>query len=463
MTAPNILVLGHTTIGRTMASGGIRSYNMARVLQQELPQANVTLAIPSTTPADVDPADLPFTFQRFDGSSIGRLAAAQDIAISTRFPLKVLPYLPRGGVVLDLFTPFITEWVELTKRDPGVAHRRAWIDMKRRDLLVQLAAADTVLVSNERQRDLLAGMMATAGLISPGEIDRDPGLDSLFKVAPIGIRPDAPVRDSPRLRGVVPGIADDDIVMIWNGIIVDWYDIDLLLRAVHRLKERQPKLRLFFMGTEHPDSYGASRLQGLGGGVTQRAIALCEELGILDTHVFFNFTWANDADTRQYLLESDFAVCTYFDSLETRYSFRVRYLDVLWASLPLVCTDGDMFAEWLEPRGLGLSVPEGDLDALTAAIERMAGDIAFRASCRANMIALRSDFTWERTLAPLIDVCRAGERAPRSRRTTVGIRALDWLASRAYYEGRFGVRRSFRMWRARRGEQTAGTASSSPA
>jgi glycosyltransferase involved in cell wall biosynthesis len=314
-----------------------------------------------------------------------------------------------------------------------------------------------VLVSNERQRDLVAGMLGTSGFISRQEFERDPTLAGLFKIAPIGIRPEAPLNGPARLRGVVPGIGPDDFVMIWNGIIVDWYDIDLLLRAVHALKNRHPRLRLFFMGTEHPDSYGAQRLQGLGGGVTKKALARCRELGILDTHVFFNFTWANDEDTRQYLLESDIAVCTYFDSLETRYSFRVRYLDAFWAGLPIVCTEGDMVAEWLGPRGLGIAVPEGDLPALTAAIDRMASDSAFRSSCRQGMERLREDFTWERTLAPLVEYCR---RPAEETRPSVGLgplaaHSLDWLGSRTYYEARFGLRRKFAMWRKRRRERRA--------
>ena len=59
-----ILVLGHATVGKTMASGGIRAYHMARVLQQQVAGAEVTLAIPRTTPSDLDPSTVPFAFER---------------------------------------------------------------------------------------------------------------------------------------------------------------------------------------------------------------------------------------------------------------------------------------------------------------------------------------------------------------------------------------------------------------
>jgi glycosyltransferase involved in cell wall biosynthesis len=427
-----------------MASGGIRAVQMSRVLQQQVPDAEVTLVIPQTTPSDLDPSTVPFAFGRFDSANVSRLAREHDIIISTRFPLKMLPAARGRTLVLDLFTPLITEWVELTKRDPGYQHRRAWIDFKRRDLLVQMAAADLVLVSNDRQRDLILGAMATHGMITSRAFDEDTSLERLFKIAPMGVRPARPVTGPPRLRGVVPGIGPDDFVIIWNGVILDWYDIDLLLRAVHALKDTHPNLRLFFMGTEHPDSYGAKKLQGLGGGVTKRAIALCEELGILDTHVIFNFTWADNEDTQQYLLESDISVCTYFDSLETRYSFRVRYTDVFWAGLPLVCTEGDIVADWVHDRELGVRVPQGDLAALIAAIDRLASDELFRRRCRTNMTALRGEFTWERTMAPLVDFCgdpstalvRHGEQ-----RAPLAARSAEWFVSRTWYEARFGIKR----------------------
>jgi glycosyltransferase involved in cell wall biosynthesis len=450
MTSPKILVMCHTTVGSKMASGGIRAVQMARVLQEQIAGSEVTLAIPGTTPSDLDAASLPFAFDRFDGENLGRLARDHDIVISTRFPIKMIPYARSSTLILDLFTPLITEWVELTKRDPGRQHRRAWIDFKRRDLMVQMAVADQILVSNERQRDLLLGVMGTMGMISPRMFEENPGLDRLFRTAPMGVRPARPERGPARLRGVVPGIDEHDFVIIWNGVILDWYDIDLLLHAVHRLKNKHPRLKLFFMGTEHPDSYGAKTLEGLGGGVTKRAIALSRELGILDSHVIFNFTWADNDDTQQYLLESDIAVCTYFDSLETRYSFRVRYMDVMWAGLPLVCTQGDIFSNWVHERGMGVRIPEGDLEALTSAIDRLASDPAFREECGRNMQALRNEFSWEQTMAPLVEFCRDPSTTVVSRaeqRMPVATRTLDWLASRAYYEARFGLKRKVATWR----------------
>ena len=448
-----ILVLCHATVGSQMASPGIRSFNIARILQANVPGAQVTLATPATTPSDLDPASVAFAVTKFDGSSLITLTREHDIIISTRFPLKMLPFIRGKRLVLDLYTPFFTEWMEMTKSDPGVSHRRAWLETKRKDLITQLSMADLVLTANYRQRDLVAGIMGTAGLITPRAYDEDTNLERLLKIAPLGIRADEPIKGESILRGVRPGIGDDDFIMIWNGIIVEWYDLDLLLRAVHRVSRSRPNIRLFFMGTEHPDSHGSKPLMGLGGGATRAAIDLCKELGILDTHVFFNFTWATNDETKQYLLESDAGVCTYFDSLETRYSFRVRYLDLLWAELPMIITRGDIIAELVDEEGLGVTVPENDLDALSMAIDRLAGDAAFRDECRRNLHRVRESYTWESTLSPLTEFCAHPDRALTRRREQIlpiTLHGADWAVSRAHYAARFTSRQLIRDWRKRR-------------
>jgi glycosyltransferase involved in cell wall biosynthesis len=440
----NIMVLCHAVVGTRMASPGIRSTNLARVLSQQLPDAHVTLSVPSTTPNDLDPSTVPYEFVTWTDKTLVSLAKKQDIIVSpSRFPLKILPFVRDKKLVLDLYTPFFTEWMEMTKYRPGERHRRAWMEMKRKDLIMQLAYADAVLCSNERQRDLLVGIMGTCGLITPRAYDENPTLERLVKIAPMGMRATPPVKGPPLLRGGrFPGIGPDDFVMIWNGTIVEWYDLELLIRALHRIVQRHPNVKLFFMGTEHPDSYGSEKLRGLGAGATRTAMALSEELGLLDKNVIFNFDWASNEETEQFLLESDLSVCTYWDSLETRYSFRVRYLDCLWASLPMVMTRGDIFAEMVDDQGLGLTVGEGDLDGLTAALERMVSDHEFRDGCRRNISQMRDEFTWERTLEPLVEFCRNPESAliRRSEQTLpIALRTLDWLGSRAHLEARFHI------------------------
>lgn len=84
---------------------------------------------------------------------------------------------------------------------------------------------------------------------------------------------------------------------------------------------------------------------------------LAGELGLVGSHVFFNEGWVPYDKRQSYLLEADLGVSTHLDHLETAFSFRTRILDYIWASLPIVTTEGDALADLVTGEGLGSSVP----------------------------------------------------------------------------------------------------------
>src|SRR5207245_1405695 len=106
------------------------------------------------------------------------------------------------------------------------------------------------------------------------------------------------------------------------------------------------------------------------------------------------------------------ALSLHADHLETRFSFRTRLLDCLWAGLPVVCTAGDELAELVAARGLGAAVAPGDVDGAAAAIvgvlERGRAPYAEALACAAG------EYSWPRVAAPLISYLRSSPpRRPR--------------------------------------------------
>jgi glycosyltransferase involved in cell wall biosynthesis len=171
------------------------------------------------------------------------------------------------------------------------------------------------------------------------------------------------------------------------------------------LRRRHPDIRLVFLGAQHPNP----RLPAMRVAADTRA--LVTELG-LEAHVLFNETWVPYDERGAYLLEADLGVSTHLDHVETAFSFRTRILDYLWAGLPVVATDGDVFAAVLTGAGAGTVVPPGDVEALVAAIEHYAVDLPARRAAAAAARALAADYVWDRALAPLTAFCRAPRRAP---------------------------------------------------
>jgi glycosyltransferase involved in cell wall biosynthesis len=165
------------------------------------------------------------------------------------------------------------------------------------------------------------------------------------------------------------------------------------------------------LGTEHPDKVTGVRYEPL-----RQAIELSKELGLYGRSVFFNEGWVPYDQIGQYLAEADIGVCAGFDTLEARNAFRTRYVDLIWAGLPIVCTRGDEFAERVQREELGAAVPVGDAQAFAGAVLRLLDDEELYARSRCNMVAIREAQRWERVAAPLVEYCRRGGSIARPKR-----------------------------------------------
>jgi glycosyltransferase involved in cell wall biosynthesis len=403
----DILVLTRDHIGARMASPGIRMYNIARTLAQRLPNSEITLAVAADS--QMGSQRPPFRVVPYKRSAVVTAAFRSDILISNYFPPYLYPFMTHKRVVLDLFSPF-TERLEVARSKGHGAD--AFFSSYTRGLISQLLLTDLVLCASERQRDLYFGMLSAIGRVMPDTYDHDHWLSNLIALAPFGVRDGEPKATRRVLRDVWPGIHAGDTILIWNGVIIEWYDLVTLIHAIARISQQRSDIKLFFLGTEHPDNPGAPKLQGLGGGTVRAALQLCQELKLLDRFVFFNFDWVDYEDTVNYLAEADIGICTYFDNIETRFAFRSRYADLLWAELPIICTQGDVWAESVDSRPLGVAVPERDEDSLVHAILRLADDTAFAQRCKNNLREERERYRWHRVLERLVCYCQDATAAP---------------------------------------------------
>lgn len=411
-----------------MSSPGIRASAQARVLAEHVPGAQVTLA-GQNVDAEI-PADAPYRYVHWSARNVLPLIAKHDIIISSGMPPHAAAFFPNKRFVVDLFTQYAMEWMEVGRQQFHGYKQHAWVQRTRSVLAMELTVADFVLTCNERQRDSYIGMMISLGLISPAAYDADPTLRRYIDVAPHGIRPELPAPGRNILRGVHPGFGQDDRIIIWNGGIIQWYDPATLLEALHRLN--RPDIKLLFLGAAYPG------ITELGKGVRfQDAKGIAAANGQLDKTVFFEEGWVSHETAKQYVLEADISVCSYFDNLETRYSHRTRFVDLIWAELPFICTHGDVLAEEVEANGWGLVVPEEDPAELACAIEKLLDSRELHARCKANLAASRASLQWEVTQAPLIEFCKepGPPVAPKWERVPgLAQRITSYMARRAVFQ-----------------------------
>ncbi|HWO93349.1 MAG TPA: glycosyltransferase [Dehalococcoidia bacterium] len=422
-----ILVLSRAVVGERMSSPGIRAANMARVLAEALPEAHITLGVPANSIGP--PREEAYETALYRIRTLAGLVARNDVIISMGFPPHLVPLFMRKTLVLDFFSQFYVEWTELERGKGPSWTRRMRGNSNRSFIAEQLTFADFILCANERQRDSYLGALSALGLLDASVYERDRSLRSLIDVAPHGVRPEPPVHSGTRrLKGVHPAVRESDRVFVWNAGIVPWYDPVTLIRAIARIRERRDDVKLLFLGTRYPDAVWEENR------ALHNAFALARDLNLIDETVIFQDGWVPFEEVKDYILECYAGACTYRDTLETRYSFRTRFVDLVWAGLPIVCTAGDVLAERVDRETLGIVVPEGDVDAVEAALLRLLDDCAFYETCRANLACVREELTWERAFAPLVRFLHEGVSGAKPKRSRLGplvARSAHYLADRS--------------------------------
>lgn len=394
-----VLVITTDTLSPRMAGPAIRAFNIAVELSA---QHEVTLV--STQMCTL--TDPRFRCEEVTDGRLRQLAEWCDIVIFQGFVMHQAPWLRDLDkiIVVDIYDPMHLEQLEQDKhKDP--AEHQAELTGTVRVLNDQLERGDFFLCATEEQRHFWLGQLAAVGRLNAANYNRDSSLQSLLAVAPFGMDGNKPVRTRNAIKGVVPGIGVDDKVILWGGGVYNWFDPLTLVLAVDKLRHEHDGVRLFFLGMKHPNP-NVPEMR-----MPWETRQLADRLGLTNEVVFFNEEWVDYDDRHNYLLDADVGVSTHFLHVETTFSFRTRMLDYLWAGLPIVATGGDAFGRLIVTEQLGIAVGEQDVDGLADALARTLYDSAFREQCRVNVERVAEQFTWRRTLAPLVEFCRHAERA----------------------------------------------------
>ncbi len=397
-TTTRVVIVTGDPIGPRLAGPAIRAWNMAELLSRENDVTLVTLA-------GLTPVDAPFDIVHIapgDDYRFGPLEEAADVIVFQGHAMAVFESLRESDKVLvvDIYDPMHLEQLEQGRELASAVWAKQVADAT--DVLnEQLERGDFFLCASDRQRHFYLGQLAGLGRINPTTYQGDPDLRGLLDVAPFGLSSTPPRHERDVVKGVREGVAADDKLLLWSGGLYNWFDPLTLIRAVARLAERRPNVRLFFQGTKHPHPHVPEMA------IVAQSRELAAELGVLDRNVFFNDAWVEFADRQNYLTEADAGVSTHHSHIETTFSFRTRILDYLWAGLPMVVTDGDHFAELIAAEGLGVVVPAEDVDALVDGLERVLFDDEFAAAARERIRVVRERYTWEKALAPLVEFVRS--------------------------------------------------------
>ena len=387
-----LLIIANDVVAKRMAGPGIRCFELGR----ELAKAGHQVTLVGVGATDLASDSLKIV-PRLSHADLDRLARGQDAILLEGIALVRYPSLRSVPVplIVDLYDPFPLALLEQEAHRPIAQQERESREV-RKVLRELLRGGDFFLCASEVQRDLWTGALLEAGRITPRTWAQDSSLRQLIDVVPFGLPGNRPEAETVRRQLPVGNLGPDDVVLLWGGGIYNWFDPLTLIRAVGRAVEEDPRIKLIFMSTDHPNTSIPERMW-----MPARARQLSDELGLTDVHVYFNHDWVAYSERSQWLLASDCGVSTHFDHAETRYAFRTRMLDYLWCGLPIICTAGDRFAQLVAERELGWVVPAEDVDALAQAVLEMAADPNRRRVISERVSQVAQDMTWERVSAPL--------------------------------------------------------------
>jgi glycosyltransferase involved in cell wall biosynthesis len=398
-----ILLLSDDIIGKNMAGPGIRVWEMALSLSKEK-DFEVGLACPDFS--KINSKDRPelniFKYSLQKEKELIDFASQFHIFILTGYIFHKFPRLANLNkfIIADLYIPFILEnlFVYDSKRfkleDRQLIHNR---DLG--VLMNLLLNSHHFLCANQRQKDFYSGMLTSINKINPYLLKFDKVLSKIFTIVPYGIRQEKKNKDAKVLRGVIPGIKESDVILIWGGVISNWFDPFILIEAMEEVVKINPNIKLFFLSTKHPNPLLMKFPKA------DEAEKLASQKKLLNQYIFFNKNWIPYEERHNYFLESDVGVSTHIEHLETRFSFRTRILDYIYFNLPILCSKGDFFESYVEKNLVGITVTPSDREELKDAILSL-GDKKLREDIKKNIMSVEKEFYWDTLLLPLKEKLR---------------------------------------------------------
>jgi glycosyltransferase involved in cell wall biosynthesis len=413
----HILILSPDVITTRMAGPAIRYWEFAQQLAQH---ATVTLAIPNSV-SDLSLPQLPklpnLTVVQHEVNCIEQLIQQHDIIIFQGYIFDIYPQLKSCNKILvtDLYDPVPLEGLEQQRDKPADSaseHIAAQVNM----LNQQLELADYFICASERQRDLWLGHLMALGRVNPYTYDE---IKQRILIVPYGLPDQAPQHDKLVLRSH----QDDSFILLWGGGIWQWFDPITPIKAVANLTSRYPKVKLVFLGTQHPNPSILPMPRQLA------AQELANKLNLNGNKIIFQAGWIPYNQVHNYFLEANVGISAHFDTLETLYSFRTRILHYLWAGKPIITTAGDIFAEQIKTYQAGIVVDYNSEAAWEDAIEAM-HDADLYAKYQRGVAKLARNYYWSNVTKPLKNLQQHASIAPDMAIDSRGLRVGRYWAAK---------------------------------
>lgn len=189
------------------------------------------------------------------------------------------------------------------------------------------------------------------------------------------------------------GIPADAFVVGFTGSLKRWHGVDTLLEAFRRVRARVPEAHLLLVGDGPKRGWVEGFLAGAG---LEGAATLT---GWVDHTRLPGLIAAMDVATAPYPETEDF----YFSPL--------KLFEYLAVGRPIAASRIGQIAEIMQGGDRGMLLPPGDVQALTDALVRLAGDPVLRANLAYGAAAEGAQHSWEGNARRVLELARTLRQA----------------------------------------------------
>jgi|GEM_PF-1860251 len=345
---------------QAVEGGGLRCWNLAKGMQEAMPNFDVTLMYPNWYDTDEQPAE-------YDGVKLARWKDRQDmlerlpdyevIAVSYcygDYSLDIANSMgPTQILVLDCYVPIHVEMC--ARRSPERLEEAAAYEVERVRWDEVLRKGSFFLCANSNQIHYYRGILHQLGRLNPINYDNDPLI-----LAPFGISRDLPVSAATPIQelGVQPGVKK----LLWFGGVYPWFNVKVLFDAVSRLNLVTPCV-LIVVGVRNPFN-SHPLFVGLAAEIEAMAQS-ADYAGLV-----YLVDWVQYHDRANWYLDSDLTVMISQEGVENNYAWRTRLVDYIWANSPVATSGQDLLSQEMIKLGIAAKLDMGSSEEMALSLAK---------------------------------------------------------------------------------------------
>lgn len=285
------------------------------------------------------------------------------------------------SIILDCYVPHWVELDEIVKKSKSKKLKlliKSYFNVARSFFGVVFFNA--VIVANQRQLDLMRGMMAP--FWSTHEFPR-------VHIIPFGCDEIATNDSQDNSRVLLSKLAGEefsksDFLIGWLGGAYGWFDMDAVIEAASKAIKENKNIKLILFGVENEAKKDiVSKMPDYARG-----------------NVFF-LPWVDFSKRMEYWAGFDISLVWGGEGYENDYASRTRNFDCLTLGLPIIQNKDSEWGERLENSGAGKATSLENLPSILVELSHSPDTVN---SMRRAMEKLAAGFYWHKTANKLLEI-----------------------------------------------------------